>query len=92
MSDDYLERPEEIIPLPSLRYDEKAWRMHTMETDSKYLQTRFDLPANRPMSQSIPDDFKPKPATGLQNFGANFETIQLPPMSPAVTSDQDESK
>ncbi|MBM4070223.1 MAG: serine/threonine protein kinase [Planctomycetes bacterium] len=84
------QRPEEVIPLPPLRYDEKAWRMHTMEADSKFLQARFDFSASRPMSQSVLDDCRPKTEwrTELQNYGANLDSIPLPPMAPAAETDE----
>lgn len=81
------QRPDDASP--SLRYDEKAWRAHTMEADSKVLQARFDLLANRPMSQTVPDDCKPKAEwrNELQSYGANLDSIPLPPMTTAADPD-----
>jgi len=66
-----------------LRYDQEKWRMFANESDPQPLFVRarcFELGADRPLAQVVPEDFRAKGELRLQllNYGSTLTRDSLP--------------
>jgi hypothetical protein len=76
-----------------LRYDQQKWRMFFNEGDPQPLFVRarcFDPPADRPLSQALPEDFRPRPDLRAQllTYGSTLTRDALPRLSGAEQNGQ----
>ncbi len=69
----YLEQRPQETPLAPIRYDERSWRIFTMDEDSRFLPSKMVL---------VDLKIKSEPTVDLQNTGANLDSSQLPPLTP----------
>jgi len=71
--------------MPPLPYGKAQWEGFTQEQDSRFERLRFNVPlaADTPLSKVLASDFKPKPETNFQGYGADVDALPKPSESAA---------
>ena len=76
----------EGLAMPPLPYGRTQWENFTQEQDARFERVRLSALPDAPLAKLLPADFKAKPETNLQGYGAELDALPKPTDLSAASS------